>query len=117
MSHRQVIAEYIWLGGKGELRSKTKVIHDFVLRSDDAKHFPMWNYDGSSTAQAEGLNSELKLKPVAIYRNPFSNNCTMASSFLVLCETLDINEKPLETNTRAAAAELFGTHKATTEKP
>ena len=117
MSHRQVIAEYIWLGGKGELRSKTKVIHDFTLRELDAKYFPMWNYDGSSTAQAEGLNSELKLKPVAIYRNPFSTNCTMASSFLVLCETLDKDDKPLATNTRAAAAELFGTHKAKTEKP
>ena len=115
MSHRQVIAEYIWLGGNGELRSKTKVLHDFVLRSDDAKHFPMCNYDGSSTAQAEGLNSELKLKPVAVYRNPFTNNCNM--SYLVLCETLDKNEKPLPTNTRAAAAELFGTHKAKTEKP
>ena len=115
MSHRQVIAEYIWLGGKGELRSKTKVLHDFTLRELDAKYFPMWNYDGSSTAQAEGLNSELKLKPVAVYRNPFTNNCNI--SYLVLCETLDKNEKPLETNTRAAAAELFGTHKAKTEKP
>ena len=113
MSHRQVIAEYIWLGGKGELRSKTKVLHDFVLRSDDAKHFPMWNYDGSSTAQAEGLNSELKLKPAAVYRNPFTFN----NSYLVLCETLDKDNKPLATNTRAAAAELFGTHKAKVEKP
>ena len=115
MSHRQVIAEYIWLGGKGELRSKTKVLHDFTLRELDAKYFPMWNYDGSSTAQAEGLNSELKLKPVAVYRNPFTNNCNI--SYLVLCETLDKDDKPLATNTRAAAAELFETHKAKTEKP
>ncbi len=117
MSHRQVIAEYIWLGGKGELRSKTKVLHDFTLRSVEAKYFPMWNYDGSSTAQAEGLNSELKLKPVAVYHNPFSDNCTLSSSFLVLCETLDKNDKPLSTNTRASAARLFETHKAKTEKP
>ena len=117
MNHRQVIAEYIWLGGNGELRSKTKVLHDFTLRSAEAKYFPMWNYDGSSTAQAEGLNSELKLKPVAVYHNPFSDNCTLSSSFLVLCETLDKYGKALPTNTRAAAADLFETHKAKVEKP
>lgn len=117
MNNRVVIAEYIWLGGNGELRSKTKVLHNFRLQSLEATNFPMWNYDGSSTAQAEGLNSELILKPVKIYRNPFSNNYTMATCFLVLCETLDKNGKALPTNTRAAAADLFGTHKAKTEKP
>ena len=117
MNHHQVIAEYIWLGGNNELRSKTKVLHDFRLQSLEAKYFPMWNYDGSSTEQAEGLNSELKLKPVAVYYNPFSNQHALANSFIVLCETLDKNDKPLPTNTRAAAAELFETHKAKTEKP
>ena len=104
-------------GWRQELRSKTKVLHDFTLRSAEAKYFPMWNYDGSSTAQAEGLNSELKLKPVAVYYNPFSDNCTLSSSFLVLCETLDKYDKALPTNTRAAAADLFETHKAKVEKP
>ena len=61
MNHPPVIAEYIWLGGNSELRSKTKVLHDFRLQSLEAKYFPMWNYDGSSTEQAEGLNSELKV--------------------------------------------------------
>ena len=117
MSHRKVMAEYIWLGGNGELRSKTKVLHDFTLRSAEAKYFPMWNYDGSSTDQAEGLNSELRLKPVAVYYNPFSDNCSLSSSFLVLCETLDKHGKALPTNTRAAAADLFETHKGKIEKP
>jgi len=52
----------------------------------------MWNYDGSSTAQADGLNSELKLKPVAVYVNPFAYNGVFTQSFLVLCETLDKND-------------------------
>ena len=82
------------------LRSKTKVLHDFTLRELDAKYFPMWNYDGSSTAQAEGLNSELKLKPVAVYRNPFTNNCNI--SYLVLCETLDKDGNPLESNSSSS---------------
>ena len=117
MINHQVIAEYIWIGGNGELRSKTKVLHDFRLQSLEAKYFPMWNYDGSSTKQAEGLNSELKLKPVAIYYNPFSNHHALANSFLVLCETLDKNDKPLPTNTRAEAAKLFETYQVKLEKP
>ena len=116
MNHRPVIAEYIWLGGNSELRSKTKVLYDFQIITLEAKNFPIWNYDGSSTEQAEGLNSELKLKPVAVYQNPFTAS-RFNGGFLVLCETLDKNNKPLSSNTRAKAAELFETHKAKTEKP
>ena len=116
MSSNNLIAEYIWMGGNGELRSKTKVLPGFSLPSLDAKYLPMWNYDGSSTAQAEGLNSELKLKPVAVYVNPFAYNGVFTQSFLVLCETLDKNDKPLPTNTRAEAAKLFATDKVKSEK-
>ena len=29
---------------------------------------PIWNFDGSSTGQAEGSNSDVYLYPVALYR-------------------------------------------------
>ena len=109
MNHRPVIAEYIWLGGNSELRSKTKILYDFHTVTTHPQNFPMWNFDGSSTEQAEGLNSELKLKPVAVYQNPFTAS-RFNGGFLVLCETLDKNDKPLSSNTRAKAAELFETH-------
>ena len=32
---------------------------------------PSWNYDGSSTYQVTTSNSEVILKPVAVYRDPF----------------------------------------------
>jgi glutamine synthetase len=32
---------------------------------------PIWNFDGSSTGQAEGSNSDVYLYPVALYRDPF----------------------------------------------
>ena len=67
-----VVAEYIWLDAKKRLRSKTKVIHNINYEiwseivklppQELAEKFPEWNYDGSSTGQAEGLNSELLLK-------------------------------------------------------
>uniref|UniRef100_A0A6C0KJ38 Uncharacterized protein n=1 Tax=viral metagenome TaxID=1070528 RepID=A0A6C0KJ38_9ZZZZ len=31
------------------------------------KDIPLWNYDGSSTGQAECKNSELLLKPCALF--------------------------------------------------
>ena len=104
-----VITEYIWLGGNGELRSKIRVLD--IQPTEDPQLWPEWNYDGSSTDQADGLNSELKIKPVAVYRNPFYP--TMG--FCLLCETFDKDNKPLDTNTRHLAHEVFNLVKD--EKP
>ena len=57
------VVEYVWLGGKGEFRSKTRVL-DKQLTS--LKDVPMWNYDGSSTGQATGDKSEITLKPCVV---------------------------------------------------
>lgn len=40
-----------------EMRSKTKVIPNPV-KSGNASDFPAWSFDGSSTGQAEGNNSD-----------------------------------------------------------
>ena len=37
------VCEYIWIGGNGELRSKTKVVHDIKYGNDE---IPDWNFDG-----------------------------------------------------------------------
>jgi len=97
-----IIVEYIWLGGNSELRSKTRVLNNEFNPSSSPADWPDWNYDGSSTAQAEGLNSELKIKPVAIYTNPF-----LESGYLLLCETFDKDNVPLPSNTRNKAVEIF----------
>ena len=109
-----VVAEYIWLDAKKRLRSKTKVIHNIIYEvwseivklpaQELAGKFPEWNYDGSSTGQAEGLNSELILKPVAVYQNPFRGG---NNNVLVLCGTYDKDGNPLDTNSRVKALELF----------
>ena len=72
------IAEYIWVDGTAPtalVRSKTKIfpkdIENITLES-----FPTWAFDGSSTAQAEGANSDCILKPVNFVPDPVHHTGT-----------------------------------------
>ena len=57
-----IIAEYIWIGGRNELRSKARTLTN--IESDlTVDKLPEWNYDGSSTEQAQGSDSEVIIKP------------------------------------------------------
>jgi glutamine synthetase len=102
----KIMAEYVWLGGAEttggfDMRAKTRTL-DFVPKSPE--ELPIWNYDGSSTGQAPGDASEVLLKPVAIYPDPFRRD----PNILVLCECIaPKTHKPISTNTRRAAKEAF----------
>ncbi|VDM51811.1 unnamed protein product [Angiostrongylus costaricensis] len=73
-----------------------------VLKRDSHKNvpdYPYWGFDGSSTYQADkGEDSDMILKPVALYADPFFGG----PHKLVLCEVLDANSKPSKTNHRHA---------------
>lgn len=92
-----IFAEYVWIGGTNQvdLRSKTR-----VLRPGQSPG--LWNYDGSSTEQAEGRDSEVIINPVRVYPDPFRND----GDILVLCETLKGGE-PLFDNQRPKAAAIM----------
>lgn len=51
---------------------------------------PEWIFDGSSTGQAKGKNSDMFLVPVRMFRDPF----TLDPNKLVLCEVLKYDHKP-----------------------
>ena len=51
---------------------------------------PVWNFDGSSTGQAEGSNSDVYLHPVAMFKDPFRRG----ENKLVMCETYKYNKLP-----------------------
>ncbi len=86
-------AEYLWIDGTeptARLRSKTKVL------ADKAKP-PIWGFDGSSTNQAPGSNSDCVLQPVFQCPDPIRGG----DNILVMCEVLLPDMTPHETNTRA----------------
>ena len=76
-----VIAEHIWIDGAGDLRAKSKTIMRKKITS--LSQLPDWNYDGSSTYQAQTTNSEVILKPSFYFLDPFRGG----ENVMVLCET------------------------------
>lgn len=67
---------------------------------------PEWNFDGSSTNQAPGDNSDVYLRPVAYYPDPFRQG----DNILVLCETWDADGSPNKFNYRHEANRLMETN-------
>ena len=65
--------------------------------------FPEWGFDGSSTYQAKGNDSDLVLKPARFLKDPILGS----GNYLLLCEVMYPNAKPHETNTRAKLRTLL----------
>ena len=85
--------EYVWLDGyfpEPSIRSKVRV------EKGTPANAPLWGFDGSSTNQAEGLDSDCLLSPAKEYTNPFGN----PNDKLVLCEVLNPDGTAHNTNTR-----------------
>jgi len=100
-----VLAEYIWLDADQVPRSKTKVL---TARPCKISDLPVWNYDGSSTGQAEGQNSEIKIVPRAWFNDPFRGY----PHVMVLTDAWSAwDDEPAIGNTRAACAEVHEQYK------
>lgn len=97
-TNKKCVFEYIWLDVDNEFRSKAKTI-DINTNKNILEQLPIWNYDGSSTGQAESSKSEINLNPVAIFKDPFRKDFNM-DCYLVWCET-SVN------NNRIIANQIF----------
>ncbi|XP_069039352.1 glutamine synthetase-like [Lepisosteus oculatus] len=97
----KVQVTYVWIDGTGEgLRSKTRTLDGEPKGIED---IPEWNFDGSSTYQAEGSNSDMYLVPARMFRDPFA----LDPNKLVLCEVLKYNRRPAENNLRASCKKVM----------
>jgi glutamine synthetase len=89
--------EYIWLDGYEpvpNLRGKTKI--EEYESFPTLEELPLWGFDGSSTRQADGSNSDCVLQPVALFPDPARTN-----GVLVMCEVLLPDGTPHPSNSRA----------------
>lgn len=103
----RVVAEYVWIDGSGiTLRSKCKTLDHKVTKLED---LPEWNYDGSSTYQATTENSEVILKPVAYFRDPFrgGDNVMVLAEGYVWTDGHFTKLMPNNTNFRHFAKQIF----------
>ncbi len=99
----KVKLEYVWIDGykpEPNLRSKVKIVdYESIKDAVQVGKLPVWNFDGSSTNQADTGNSDRLLNPVRIYTRynfPLKN-----STVYVLCEVLNPDGTPHDTNKRA----------------
>ena len=98
----KVMAEYIWIDGHeptANLRSKTKILSNAVTSVAD---LPRWGFDGSSTLQAEGTDSDCMLKPVWFCKDPLRGG----DNVLVMNEVYNPDGSPHKSNTRTPLVEL-----------
>lgn len=105
--------EYVWIDAAGGMRSKTRVennldqfSYDWVLSDHERWE---WSFDGSSTGQATGTDSDVLLRPVAVYPNPFYNRPPRGGgafdAHLVMCDTYNKDGTPHATNARVTCAQ------------
>lgn len=92
------LAEYVWLDGAVPtryLRSKARTIN--LGENPSIEDFPEWSFDGSSTNQADGSDSDCLLNPVAFVKDPFRGE----GNYIVMTEVLNPDGTPHESNSRA----------------
>lgn len=109
------MAEYIWLDGEKvpEIRGKTKILEIKENEKLDEFKASTWGFDGSSTMQAEGHNSDCVLEPVRTYYDPIRNTGNEEfPHLLVLNEVMLPNGKPHSSNTRFGLKHIAERHQA-----
>ncbi len=108
---KKIKAEYIWIDGyapTANLRSKTKIVDNKI---GELSELPFWGFDGSSTLQADGDDSDCMLKPVYFVPDPIRGG----DDILVMCEVLNADGSVHKSNKRAACVKM--SEKFLDEKP
>ncbi|RSL86496.1 Glutamine synthetase [Fusarium oligoseptatum] len=99
----QIMAEYVWVDADGETRSKSRTLPEKEYKPED---LPVWNFDGSSTRQAPGDNSDVYLRPCAVYPDPFRGS----PNIIVLAECWNADGTPNKYNYRHDCVKVMDTY-------
>jgi glutamine synthetase len=94
------VAEYVWLDGKGQTRSKCKTMDKTPSGCDDCT---IWTFNGACTDQAEAVSSDVYLVPRKVFTDPIRG----APHVLVVCECITQAMEPAKGNFRAECAEVM----------
>ena len=97
----KVLLEYIWIDVDSNPRSKTKIVNKTLF---DPTNLEEWNFDGSSTGQAVGTDSDVLIKPHSLYPNPFVD---YMEAYLVMCDCWNKDGTPHKTNHRIKLVETY----------
>jgi glutamine synthetase len=95
-----IMAEYVWVDANGETRSKSRTLKEKDYKPAD---LPIWNFDGSSTEQAPGDNSDVYLRPAAVFPDPFRGS----PNIIVLAECWNADGTPNKFNYRHECAKVM----------
>ncbi|KAF7549846.1 hypothetical protein G7Z17_g6121 [Cylindrodendrum hubeiense] len=98
----QIMCEYVWIDADGETRSKSRTLPEKEYTPEE---LPVWNFDGSSTNQAPGENSDVYLRPCAVFPDPFRGS----PNIIVLSECWNADGTPNKYNFRHDCVKVMDT--------
>lgn len=103
--YRTKMATYVWIDEDGE---GVKCITRTLNRLDLATPISV-SLDGSGHLEklSNPRSNHISLKPVATYDDPFTRNKLHASNILVMCETINSDGTPTETNHRDSCLKVM----------
>lgn len=93
----QCLAEYIWIGGGSDLKSRTVVLD---AKPSCAEELPIAEIDGSSFGLASEEQCEIYLQPRKVFPDPFRGG----DHILVLCDTATMPLPPLPADGDSSSA-------------
>jgi glutamine synthetase len=98
------VAEYVWLDGKGQTRSKCKTLDKTPGNADECS---IWTFNGAASDQAPANQSDVYLVPRKVFADPVRG----APHVLVICEAITSGMEPAKGNFRAECAEQMEKYK------
>ncbi|EGR46983.1 uncharacterized protein TRIREDRAFT_122811 [Trichoderma reesei QM6a] len=102
----KIMAEYVWIDSTGGTRSKSRTLPELKDKKYEVADLPVWNFDGSSTDQALGHDSDVYLRPCAVFNDPFRGS----PNIIVLAECWNPDGTPNKYNFRHECAKVMEAH-------